>query len=215
MAQGAFTWAHGGLTPRSSGAPTAGHQARSGGTRYIFASPGLASCRCRPLSSNVRRQMATLQTSLAVSIAAACSLVGHAESSYANPADGTANVRPVQFKLYQPVTPRDQSKQRVKTEGVILLTGDSDIQNRITVADLSSFIRMVEQRAFAALENSKVPTQVMVQFSCIPNRCSIKIASDGKASNAVLQSLHDSLNAMPPLRASGEVIFQVKFQIDA
>ena len=41
------------LTPRSSGAPTAGHQARSGGTRYIFASPGLASCRWRPLSSNV------------------------------------------------------------------------------------------------------------------------------------------------------------------
>ena len=46
--------AHRCLTPRSSGAPTAGHQARSGGTRYIFASPGLASCRCRPLSSNVR-----------------------------------------------------------------------------------------------------------------------------------------------------------------
>ena len=43
-----------GLTLRSSGAPTAGHQARSGGTRYIFASPGLASRRCRPLSSNVR-----------------------------------------------------------------------------------------------------------------------------------------------------------------
>ena len=42
------------LTPRSSGAPTAGHQARSGGTLYIFASPGLASCRRRPLSSNVR-----------------------------------------------------------------------------------------------------------------------------------------------------------------
>jgi hypothetical protein len=36
------------LTPRSSGAPTAGHQARSGGTRYIFASPGLASCRSSP-----------------------------------------------------------------------------------------------------------------------------------------------------------------------
>ena len=44
------------LTPRSSGAPTAGHQARSGGTRYIFASPGLASCRRRPLSSNVRQR---------------------------------------------------------------------------------------------------------------------------------------------------------------
>ena len=48
-----------GLTPRSSGAPTAGHQARAGGTRYIFTSPGLASCRCRPLSSNVRPHKCT------------------------------------------------------------------------------------------------------------------------------------------------------------
>ena len=52
--------AHGCLTPRSSGAPTAGHQARAGGTLYIFASPGLASCRCRPLSSNVRHQKETM-----------------------------------------------------------------------------------------------------------------------------------------------------------
>ena len=55
------------LTPRSSGAPTAGHQARAGGMRYIFTSPGLASCRRRPLSSNVRqrkvRVVACLQTS--------------------------------------------------------------------------------------------------------------------------------------------------------
>ena len=47
------------LTPRSSGAPTAGHQARSGGAQYIFASPGVASCRRRPLSSNVRQRNAT------------------------------------------------------------------------------------------------------------------------------------------------------------
>ncbi len=44
------------LTPRSTGEPTAGHQARPGGTRYIFASPGLASCRCLPVSSNVRQR---------------------------------------------------------------------------------------------------------------------------------------------------------------
>ena len=44
-----------GLTPRSSGAPTAGHQAREAGTLYIFCIAGLASYRCRPLSSNVRR----------------------------------------------------------------------------------------------------------------------------------------------------------------
>ena len=43
-----------GLTLRSSGAPTAGHQRPAGGTQYIFATRALASCRCRPLNSNVR-----------------------------------------------------------------------------------------------------------------------------------------------------------------
>ena len=43
-----------GLTLRSSGAPTAGHQRPAGGTRYILAVRALASCRRRPLSSNVR-----------------------------------------------------------------------------------------------------------------------------------------------------------------
>jgi hypothetical protein len=50
------TAAHGCLTPRSTGAPTAGHQARAGGTRCIFTGPGLASCRWRPVTSNVRRR---------------------------------------------------------------------------------------------------------------------------------------------------------------
>ena len=44
-----------GLTPRSSGAPTAAHQARSV-VRSILHSPGLACYRSRPLSSHVRRQ---------------------------------------------------------------------------------------------------------------------------------------------------------------
>jgi hypothetical protein len=43
-----------GLTPRSSGAPTAGHPAQACGTWCIIAALGLASCRRRPLSSNVR-----------------------------------------------------------------------------------------------------------------------------------------------------------------
>ena len=42
------------LTIRSSRAPTAGHQARSGGTRYIFASRARASHRWCRLNSNVR-----------------------------------------------------------------------------------------------------------------------------------------------------------------
>jgi quinol monooxygenase YgiN len=39
------------LTCRSTGAPTAGHQARSAGTRYIVCGPGLAPSRRRPVNS--------------------------------------------------------------------------------------------------------------------------------------------------------------------
>ena len=46
----------GGLTNTDIGSRD---QARSGGTRYIFASPGLASCRWLPLSSNVRQRGAS------------------------------------------------------------------------------------------------------------------------------------------------------------
>ena len=42
------------LTPRSRRGPTASHQARAGGTRYIFTGPGLASCRRSRFNSNVR-----------------------------------------------------------------------------------------------------------------------------------------------------------------
>ena len=48
------------LTPRSSGAPTAGHQGPPAGTVYIFCQQALASCRRRPLSSNVRHHKTRL-----------------------------------------------------------------------------------------------------------------------------------------------------------
>src|SRR5437588_4034101 len=49
------------LTPRSSGAPTAGHQARAGGTRYIFASrawrPAVVAHLARTLGGQHRSQI--------------------------------------------------------------------------------------------------------------------------------------------------------------
>ena len=49
-----------GLTPRSRRGPTASHQARAGGTLYIFTGPGLASCRRSRLNSNVRPRKGAL-----------------------------------------------------------------------------------------------------------------------------------------------------------
>jgi hypothetical protein len=55
-----------GLTLRSSGAPTAGHQRPVGGTRYIFTARGLVACRWLPLSSNVRHFNTNAPTSVAL-----------------------------------------------------------------------------------------------------------------------------------------------------
>ncbi len=41
------------ITCRSTGAPTAGHQAPAGGTRYIVPGRGLVACRRRPVSSTL------------------------------------------------------------------------------------------------------------------------------------------------------------------
>ena len=54
-------------TPRSRRGPTASHQARAGGTLYIFTGPGLASCRQSRLNSNVRRhQKNPMRTNIAI-----------------------------------------------------------------------------------------------------------------------------------------------------
>jgi hypothetical protein len=50
-----------GITPRSTGAPTAGHQRPVGGTRYIFTARALASCRRRPVTSNVMPRSNTVR----------------------------------------------------------------------------------------------------------------------------------------------------------
>ncbi len=50
------------LTLRSRRGPTAGHQARAGGTRYIFTSPALASHRRSRLNSNVRQHQKNLSS---------------------------------------------------------------------------------------------------------------------------------------------------------
>ena len=68
-----------GLTARSSRAPTPRQQARPGGARYIFfASPGLASRLCRPLSSNVMPHMTHCWCALLIA-----GVFGHAGRSYA------------------------------------------------------------------------------------------------------------------------------------
>ena len=136
-----------------------------------------------------------------------------AQSQYENPVDKKTYVTSGQFKTYQPNTPRDTRGQRVRTEGIILLTGEPDLKLRVQVQDLADFIKSAEASAYIELAKNKKAMAALVQFNCQPGKCDIKLASQGEAEKATLQALHESLSKLPPLKLSGEVAFQVKFNV--
>jgi len=138
-----------------------------------------------------------------------------AQSRYDNPVDKKTYETPGEFKTYKPAVPKDTRGQRVTTVGVMLLTGEPDLKSRVKVEELAEFIKLAEASAYSELSKNKTPMAALVQFNCKPGRCDVKLVSQGQAERATLQALHDSLAKLPPLKAAGEVIFQVEFRVDA
>jgi hypothetical protein len=138
-----------------------------------------------------------------------------AQSVYENPVDGKTYVTPGQFKTYQPDTPRDTRGQRVITEGVTLLTGEPDLKLRVQVKALADFIQSAEFRAYPVLAKNPKAMSALVQFNCQVGKCDVKLATQGDADSTVLQALYDALVKLPPLKANGEVAFQLRFKVSA
>jgi hypothetical protein len=149
-----------------------------------------------------------LSTTILVSIAGA-------QTTYTSPVDGKTYPAGGGLKDYYPAVPRDQSKQRVKNDGILLLTSETAIAARTTVKDIVAFIKLAEQQAIKVLGENKDEAVVTVQFNCQPNLCGVLLASEGKASGEILESLRKTLSALKPLPTTGEVIFQVTFKVDA
>lgn len=157
--------------------------------------------------------MHSFLTMSAVASAMLLGSVADAQSRYENPVDKKTYQTSGQFKKYQPATPRDVRGQRVTTEEVILLTGEPDLESRVKVEDLTAFIKTAEARAYPELAKNKTAMVALVQFNCQPGKCEVKLASQGAAEGGTLQGLYESLSKLAPLRASGEVAFQVKFNV--
>jgi len=136
-----------------------------------------------------------------------------AQSRYENPVDNKTYVTPGQFKTYQPAKARDTRGQRVTTQKVMLLTGEHDIKKRVKVEDLAEYIKAAEGRAYAELEKNKAAMTALVQFNCSPNKCQVKMASQGQAEEATLQALYDALAQLSPLRVTDDVAFQLMFNV--
>ncbi len=149
------------------------------------------------------------------SIAALQPTLTAAQSRYGNPVDKQTYTTSGQFKTYKPDIPRDTHGQRVTTEGVTLLTGEPDLRSRVAVQDLANFIKTAEARAYPELAKNMKAMAALVQFNCKPGKCEVKLASQGEAAESTLQALYDVLSKLSPLDVSGEVVFQVKFNVGA
>jgi len=141
--------------------------------------------------------------------------VAQPQSRYDNPVDKKSYVTSGEFKTYAPAVPKDTRGQRVTTAGVLLLTGEPELKARISVQDLAEFLKTVEARAATELGRNKSAMAALVQFNCQPGKCDVKLMSQGQAEESILQALYEALARLPPLKTSGEVIFQVEFRVGA
>ncbi|MDP9607533.1 UNVERIFIED_ORG: hypothetical protein J2W38_007358 [Variovorax paradoxus] len=147
--------------------------------------------------------------------AALASIAAVAQSRYENPVDGKTYETLGQFRTYVPAVPRQPGEHRTTTAGVTLLVGEAELQSRVKVEELAGFIKAVEARAYPELEKNKAPMALIVQFNCHPGKCEVKLVSQGNAEKSTLQALYDSLSKLAPLKATGEVIFQIEFRVRA
>lgn len=136
------------------------------------------------------------------------------EESFENPVDGRKYNTDGEFKTYEPKNPRDINQEKITTKNVRLLTGEQELKDRIQIEDLAQFIKAAEKAAFISLAKNKAPALVLLQFNCQPNGHTVQIASQGDTQQAVLQELYDKTKTLAPLKTTGEVIFQVEFNVN-
>jgi hypothetical protein len=137
------------------------------------------------------------------------------DEAYLNPVDKKTYLAPGGWKTYLPETPRpDEPGRKVRTQHVRLLSSQSDIETRTTVADLAAFIREAERLADESFGKSGRRFQVMAQFHCQPTGHEVKLAHQGDATQELLQEYYDALTAAKKLRVKdGEVSFQLELSV--
>jgi hypothetical protein len=136
--------------------------------------------------------------------------LGLAQSAYQNPIDGRSYGP---FETAIPTNPVETAGKTVFTNRIILLTPDAELRQRITLPELTKFIKFAQGAAYDALKTAKSPAEVLVQFNCAANKCSVKIANRGDVDRAILQALYDALSKPVPMATKDEVVFQIDFII--
>ncbi len=140
-------------------------------------------------------------------------VTSEAQSRYENPVVQKTGETSGHFKTYHPVTSQDTTRQRVTTQHVVLLTAQSDLEMRVKVEDLATFIHSAEVQAYLVLAKNRSAMATLAQFNCYPGKCDVKLASQGQAEEATMQELYVALSSLTPPKVTGAVIFQVRFNV--
>ena len=132
---------------------------------------------------------------------------------YQNPVDKKSYVAPGGWNTYRPSGGVEPTAEKVSLEGVRLLQSQEEIGNRTSVRELATFIDLAHRAASEVFASYDTPAVLLVQFTCLPEKCPPDIAFQGEPPQELLRAYYDRLKQLKPLRVSGEVKFQFTLRV--
>lgn len=133
-----------------------------------------------------------------------------AQAAYHNPIDGR-DYGPMENA--DSANPADTAGKKVITNRIVLLTVDKELKQRVTLVEMTRFIKSAQGIAYETLEAANSPAEVLVQFNCTAKKCKVQISNRGVVDRTILQELYDALSRSAPLDNKDEVVFQIDFMI--
>jgi hypothetical protein len=131
-----------------------------------------------------------------------------AEETYRNPVDGRTYTAEGGWRTYEPMGGVVESQEKVSLGTIRLLQDNATIGARTTAEKLAAFIDSAVAAGADVFANHTSPITLLVQFHCLPQKHSVRLAYDGNVSDEQLQAFYDRLGSLPPLEVNDEVLFQ-------
>jgi hypothetical protein len=141
-----------------------------------------------------------------------CTAVAQQET-YNNPVDHQAYTAPGGWQSYEPDGDTSNVNEKITLAEVRLLQSQEEIAARTTVEELAAFVdqaHKIASQVFASYGKSAV---ILVQFECLPDKCSPRLAYQGSPPEELLQAYYDRLERLQPLRVTRSVKFQFTLRV--
>jgi hypothetical protein len=93
-----------------------------------------------------------------------------------------------------------------------LFTSDDDIMARTTPEELAAFCQQIKLCAERMLTQHD-GAEIVLRVGCLPQGHAVDLSGKGAVPPDVMQAFFDAIKALPPLRVSGEVSFEMRLSV--